>query len=134
MAIHTALGKRKRNLTQLLFTFTNKKLKRFTVNKGITPIVKVIPARSHLSAGNIASGCGIWVLCVRYGIAKYIKHTAPTISRHNRNTHKTLFIFIATPPYIPRVASDRIRKSDKNLEILNVLTPLREFRSFKCSK
>lgn len=68
--MHIALGKKNRNLFQFLFTLTNKHPKRFAINSGIVPTVKVIPAESHLSAGSIASGCGICVLCVRYGIAK----------------------------------------------------------------
>jgi len=62
--------KEHKSLNRFLISLTNKKPKRLAITNGIMPAVKAIPDKSHLSAGSIASGCGICVLCVRYGIAK----------------------------------------------------------------
>ena len=56
------LGTKNRNLTNFCFAFMNIKLKILTTKSGINPNVNVIPALSHDSAGNIASGYGIVVL------------------------------------------------------------------------
>ena len=56
------LGTKNRNLTNFCFTLMNIKLKILTTKSGINPNVNVIPALSHDSAGNIASGYGIVVL------------------------------------------------------------------------
>ena len=63
--MQTTLGRKNRNLNPVLLALINRKPKRFTINSGIVPTVKAIPARSHHSAGSIASGYVTCVLCVR---------------------------------------------------------------------
>ena len=56
------LGTKNRNLTNFCFAFMNTKPKTLTTKSGINPNINIIPALSHDSADNIASGYGIVVL------------------------------------------------------------------------